>query len=67
MFYSKLCNNFSKPLSTTLCFYSIFIYLCKSKEHLIMWIFIEFIITLILVPFIIKWRDWGWLSCFIFI
>ena len=32
-----------------------------------MWIFIEFIITLVLMPFVIKWRDWGWLSYFTFI
>ena len=67
MFYPRLCNNFSKQLSATLCFYSIFIYLCLSKAILIMWIFIEFIIILVLMPFVIKWRDWGWLSCFTFI
>ena len=32
-----------------------------------MWTFIDLIITLILMPFIIKRKDWGCLSCFIFI
>ena len=32
-----------------------------------MWTFIDLIITLVLMPFVIKWRDWGWLSCFTFI
>ena len=32
-----------------------------------MWIFIAFIIALIVMPFVIKWKDWGWQSCFIVI
>ena len=62
--YQMLLN---RNIISSFCFYSIFIYLCLSKAILIMWIFIELIITLILMPFVIKWRDWGWLSCFTFI
>jgi len=32
-----------------------------------MWISIELIIALILMPIIIKWEDWGWWSCLVFI
>lgn len=29
--------------------------------------FIEFFIAIILMPFVIKWEDWGWWACLIFI
>ena len=32
-----------------------------------MWVFIEIIITLILMPFVIKWEDWGWHACIIYV
>lgn len=32
-----------------------------------MWIFIEFIITLITLPFVVKANDWGWFSCGIYV
>lgn len=32
-----------------------------------MWIFIELVLALLLLPVVVKWRDWGWWSCFTFI
>ena len=32
-----------------------------------MWIFIKLIIALILMPIIIKWENWGWWSCIVFL
>ena len=32
-----------------------------------MWIFIELVLALLLLPVVVKWRDWGWWSCLTFI